>query len=435
MAPASGPRPQPAEDTAAVIASQDILILSTQDWDALPTRKHHWSRAFAARGHRVLYVEQQMHWLGWLYDLRRQWRRAWRWLRGPRPAPEAPGVWVFTLPIVLPFFQMWAPLNRANNLALAPILRWALRRLGFRRPILWAYTPHSADFAGRLGERLLVYECVDEFSAAKGLVLPRAIASLERRLLAAADVVIVTAPRLLATKRGLTREIHLIPNGVDVEHFGRAARAGAAVPAELARLPRPVIGFIGWIQYWVDFDLIAYAARQRPGWSFVLIGPVEPLARVDRVRGLGNVHFLGRQPYARMPDYVAGFDVCMNPYVMDEVAESVSPLKLYEYLASGKPVVSVDMPEARQFADHLVLTRTPAEFVAGLERALAETGDRQAAARRQAAVAGHSWAARFAAVEQVLAARLHLQHDSPAGAGSAEGAPAAGAGVGARRLS
>jgi len=153
---------------ASDITNQDILVLSTQDWDALPTRKHHWARRFARQGNRVLYVEQQMHWAGWLVDVRRQFGRAVRFLRGPRPV-EA-GLWVFTLPIVLPFFQMAAAVNRVNNWFLTPVLRWALRRLGFRDVVLWTYTPHCADFAGRLGEHLLVYECVDEFSAARGLV-------------------------------------------------------------------------------------------------------------------------------------------------------------------------------------------------------------------------------------------------------------------------
>ncbi|MBI3763231.1 MAG: glycosyltransferase [Chloroflexi bacterium] len=349
-----------------MISGQDVLILSTQDWDALPTRKHHWARS------------------------------------GPRPVAE--NLWVFTLPIVLPFFQMIAAINRMNNWLIAPVLRSAMRRIGFAHPILWTYTPHSADFVGHLGERLAVYECVDEFSASRGLVNSQTIAALERELLRRADVVIVTAPALFESKRALAREIHLVPNGVEVEHFARAASRDVVIPPDLARLPKPVVGFVGWIQYWVDFDLISYAARCRPDWSFALIGPVEPLARVDTVRGLPNVYFLGRKPYSEIPNYVAGFDVCINPFVLDALAESVSPIKLFEYLAAGKPVVSVDMAEARPFAQWLTLTRTAEEFLGGLDNALKENGSR--APDRQAAVAGHSWAARFAAVEQIIAARL-----------------------------
>ena len=385
----------------------DILILSTQDWDALPTRKHHWARKFAARGNRVLYVEQQMHWLGWLVDFRRQFRRVWRWLSGPRQVSER--LWVFTLPVVLPFFQMFALINALNNRLLAPVLRWALRRIGFKDIVLWAYTPHAAGLVGRLGEQFMVYECVDEFSAARGLVRGETVVALERQLLRVADRVIVTHPSLLRSKTVRDRRPALVPNGADINHFARAGAPGTQPAAAVAALPRPVVGFHGWIQYWIDFDLIAHSARKHPEWSFALIGPVEPLARVDKVRGLTNVHFLGKQPYERMPEFLAGFDVCINPFVLGELADAVSPIKLYEYLASGKPVVSVDMPAAREFSDLITLVRTPEQFVRALEDVLfrAQNGiiAAGAAARRQAA-GGFSWDARFQQVEEQLEGAL-----------------------------
>ncbi|HJO33831.1 MAG: glycosyltransferase [Anaerolineales bacterium] len=385
----------------------DILILSTQDWDALPTRKHHWARKFAARGNRVLYVEQQMHWLGWLVDFRRQFRRVWRWLSGPRQVSER--LWVFTLPVVLPFFQMFALINALNNRLLAPVLRWALRRIGFKDIVLWAYTPHAAGLVGRLGEQFMVYECVDEFSATRGLVRGETVTALERQLLRMADRVIVTHPSLLRSKTVRDRRPVLVPNGADINHFARAGAPGTRPAAAVAALPRPVVGFHGWIQYWIDFDLIAHSARKHPEWSFALIGPVEPLARVDKVRGLTNVHFLGKQPYERMPEFLAGFDVCINPFVLGELADAVSPIKLYEYLASGKPVVSVDMPAAREFSDLITLVRTPEQFVRALEDVLfrAQNGiiAAGAAARRQAA-GGFSWDARFQQVEEQLEGAL-----------------------------
>ena len=111
--------------------------------------------------------------------------------------------------------------------------------------------------------------------------------------------------------------------------------------------------------YWIDFYLIAYAAHIRPDWSFVFIGPIEPLARVSKVRNLSNVHFLGKMPYENIPALIAGFDVCINPFVIDKLSDTVSPIKLYEYLASGKPVVSVDMPAAREFANLISIVHTP----------------------------------------------------------------------------
>ncbi len=363
----------------------------------MPTRKHRWARNWARQGNRVMYVEQQMHWVGWLAALRTDWARPFKWLAGPRPV--APNLWVFTLPIVIPFFQMNTALNWLNNLWLGPVLRWAMSRISIKSPILWTYTPHSADFVGKLNETFRVYECVDEFSAAKGLVHGPTIAAMERELIQKVGLVIVTAPGLFESKRPFARRIETVPNGVDVEHFARASDPVTQVHDSVARLPKPVIGFLGGVQYWVDFDLIAHAARSHPEWSFVFVGSVEPLARVDKVRGLANVYFLGRKPYADLPGYTAGFDVCVNPYVLDGVAANVDPLKLYDYLASGKPVVSVDIPAASRFAEVIYLTKTPDEFVKALEAALASPGD---SAARQRLAADHSWEARFAHVQRIL---------------------------------
>jgi glycosyltransferase involved in cell wall biosynthesis len=380
-----------------MITNQNLLILSTQDWNALPTRKHRWARNWAKQGNRVLYVEQQMHWVGWLAALRSEWARPFKWLGGPRQIE--PNLWVFTLPLVVPFFQMSAAINWFNNLWLAPVLRWAMSRVGISRPILWTYTPHSAGLMSRLGERLRVYECVDEFSAAQGLVHGPTIAALEKEVLAKADLVIVTAQGLLDSKRAWAKQTELVPNGVDVEHLAKASQPETVVAEAVAALPKPVIGYLGAIQYWIDFDLIAHAAQTHPEWSFAMVGNIEPLARVDKVRGLPNVHFLGRQPYADLPQFVAGFDVCINPYVLDGVAANVDPLKLYDYIASGKPVVSVDIPAAQRFAGLIYLTKTAEGFTSAIAAALKDPGD--GAARQQAAVS-HSWVARFQRVQSLL---------------------------------
>src|SRR3989304_2093986 len=131
-----------------MISGRAILNLSTQDWTAMPTRKHRGARNWAKQGNRVLYVEQQMHWAGWLIEIRQQFTRTFRFLQGARQVEE--NIWVFTLPIVLPFFQMSEAVNWLNNFFLAPILQELIRPLGFKNLILWTYTPHSADFVGKL---------------------------------------------------------------------------------------------------------------------------------------------------------------------------------------------------------------------------------------------------------------------------------------------
>jgi hypothetical protein len=170
---------------------------------------------------------------------------------------------------------------------------------------------------------------------------------------------------------------------------------------------------VGSLQYWIDFDLLRHVAASRPRWSFVLIGPRGRLADVHKVEGLPNVHLLGRRPYGDLPGYLRGFDACLNPYVLDEVARHASPLKLYEYLAAGRPVVSVDMPEARRFEAVVAIGRTPDEILRRLDEAVAPvTQDPARVAARVASVAVQSWDQRFRELEAALAP--HFAEPAPA---------------------
>ncbi len=384
------------------ITGRDILILSTQDWDYLPTRKHRFARWWAEDGSHVLYVEQQMHWAGWLVDAKNQFSRLWRWLQGPRQV--APNLWVYTLPVMLPFFQMSALINHVNNLFLLPLLRAQLQRLGFERPVLWTYTPHSADFVGRLGESAAVYECVDDITAAKGLVSPRAIGRMERRLIEAVDLLIVTHESLYRKKASDAAQAVVVPNGADAEHFAQAANPDLPVADAMAGLAHPVIGYLGGINYWIDTALLARIAKEHPHWTVALVGPQALLADMKPLEGLPNVALTGRVPYEDVPCYVKAFDVCVNPYVLDEVAEHCSPLKLYEYVATGKPVVSVDMPEAHRFAGLIDIAPDANSFVRMVEKAVDSPDGR--AQERMAEAQRHTWRSRYFDVSIALAAVL-----------------------------
>jgi glycosyltransferase involved in cell wall biosynthesis len=231
-------------------------------------------------------------------------------------------------------------------------------------------------------------------------------------------VVIVTHEGLAGSRARPGRPAHLVPNGVELAHFAAAARPETPIAPEVEALPRPVVGFVGTLQYWIDFDLVRFLALARPRWSFVLVGSRGRLGRVERVEGLPNVRLLGARPYRDLPGFLRGFDVCLNPYVLDDVARHASPLKLYEYLAGGKPVVSVDMPEARRFGEVVGIGRTPDEMLARLEDALAPAARSTAAVEaRLRAVEPCSWDRLFGQVESILAA--HLATPAPAAAGRA----------------
>lgn len=390
------------------VHSYDFIVLSTQDWDAVPTRKHRWARKFAAQGNRVLYIEQQMHWAGWLVDIKNQFSRAWRFTQGPREVE--PNLWVFTLPIVLPFFQMVEAINLINNAFLKTVLRRQLKHLNFNteKLIVWTYTPHSADFVGVFGECAAVYECVDEFTASKGLVNAKAIGNMERDLIQKVDILIVTAQGLLKNKQAYARRSMLVPNAAEVSHFATVADSTLSIADSLRDVSHPTVGFLGSVQYWIDTELLAEIAEKHPSWTVILVGPVGILANVEMLEKLPNVIFTGRVPYADVPSYVKAFDVCLNPYRMDDVAEHCSPLKLYEYLATGKPVVSVDMPEVHQFKDMIAVAYSREEFVRLVEEtvsSLTEQSDEDVERRMQEAH-NHTWDKRFESVVVAVAQML-----------------------------
>jgi glycosyltransferase involved in cell wall biosynthesis len=194
-----------------------------------------------------------------------------------------------------------------------------------------------------------------------------------------------------------------IPNAADVGAFREAAQGRLETPADIARIKGPKLGFIGHIQYWIDLKLIRFLAERRPDWSFVLVGPVSPLARLDVVKSLSNVHLLGRKPEELIPAYVQAFDCCLNPYVTGSLADHCSPLKLYEYLAAGKPIVSTEMPEARKFPEDVKIAVSYEEFqqfCSDVISALPES--RQVIDTRVRNAAPHSWLSRFNQLNRVL---------------------------------
>src|SRR6266487_5162973 len=243
-------------------------ICSSNDWDGDPLSKKH-SMPRLARKNRILWVNSigNRNPRATGGDVRRALKKAREFGAGWRSVAE--NIYIFT-PIVVPFHGS-ALARRFNRWFLGVTLRRVCRQLGFRDAITWTFVPSSADVVGALGERLVVYQCVDEFSEFTGTD-KAAIGGMEQRLLAKADLVIVSSQLLYERKRRDNSRTFLVTHGVDVEHFRRACHVDTVVPAEIVALPRPVIGFFGLIADWVDVELFRFLALSRPDWSLVLIG-------------------------------------------------------------------------------------------------------------------------------------------------------------------
>jgi glycosyltransferase involved in cell wall biosynthesis len=332
----------------------------------------------------------------------RDLRKAWRKLRGAlrSPAQVRPNLWHCTVP-QLPFRRI-PGVELFNRL----FSRWALQRhmrvLGGARPISWFVVPHPGFLAGRLGEVLCVYYCIDDYAAHPG-VDAAMIAARDRMLTQRADLVFVAPPALLEAKRALNASTWFAPHGVDADLFARAMAPATEVPEAAQRLNHPVVGYFGSIHEWIDVPLIEWLAAQRPAWSFLLVG--HAAIPVPGLRALPNVVLAGAQPYEELPRWAKAFDVAIIPYRNNRQVQHANPLKLREYLATGRPVVSVGNPEISKFSRWVRIADDRQAFLAAIEAALAEETP-AVRTDRLAAVADQSWDSRVAEVLRMLSGAL-----------------------------
>ncbi|MFZ5648383.1 MAG: glycosyltransferase [Bacillota bacterium] len=371
------------------LAGRDIICIGPVDWEPIWNRSQQLMSRLP-RSNRILYVEPPATLLSAFKD-RSLWFKWWQWMKGARRKTE--NIYLYTPPVILPFGNMYPWVNRINQIWLLLFVGGVARRLGFKKPIVWTYLPNTLTMSRGLKPSAVIYDCVDEHSEFPGLINREAVLEMERELLAGSDVVFATAMGLYEAKKPYCRNIYLLPNAADVGNFARADSEETAVPPDVAGLPHPLLGFVGVIHDWIDLDLIEYIARSRPDWSVAMIGPVGAGISVERLKGLPNVHFLGRKDKEELPGYLKAFDVCLNPFRKNELTDRVSPLKLYEYLASGRPVVSVDMPGVGEFSEYIEIAGDYGGFLTAVERAL-ERESEDMKRRRMEIAAVNSWESR-----------------------------------------
>ena len=366
-----------------MLKNHDIVTFAN-DWDSDPLSKKHVMVRLAEQN-RVLWVDS----LGVrnptpsARDARRVMTKLGRFFRGRRQVRE--NLWV-TSPLVIPFHGNRAA-RRLNRKWLGATIRRACRRLGMERPILWTFLPSSADVVGRLGERMVVYHCVDEYSQFTGADA-EAISTMEADLCRRSDLVVVSADHLLESKGRFNPNTFLVTHGVEIEHFRQALDPDTEVPEEIRGLEGPVIGFFGLLADWVDLELIRFVAERRPAWTVVLVGKSDTDLAV--VEGSGNVRIVGRRPYAELPAWCKGFDAAILPFRINELTLAANPLKLREYLAAGLPVVSTAIPEAERLSPLVRVGRNPDQFLWHLE-SIVHSGTRGPRPEISTAVAHESW--------------------------------------------
>jgi hypothetical protein len=267
---------------------------------------------------------------------------------------------------------------------LAEAARSLVGTLKLQSPVCILHLPSWYPVAMSIPGATLIFDCLDHLAGFTG-VAPRVV-ELEQTLIEAADSVVVTSD-FLAEMVGRRRPVDAIRNAADVRYFSQPPTS-VFQPAG-----RPVIGYYGAIAEWFDIDLVVQCARTHPKWYFVLIGAVD-CCDISAAAHLPNVEFLGERPYAELTHYLCAFDVCIIPFKLVDLTRATNPVKVYEYLCAGKPVVATDLPELRRLPQNLVeVTRTPSEFCKAIGACLRQK-DAAAVRRRQIWSARHTWDAR-----------------------------------------
>ncbi len=374
----------------------DFIVLATADWDhPLWTNKQHTALALADQGHRVLYVES----LGLRApraggsDLRRICRRVWRMVCLPRQV--APRVWVWS-PAVVPGGQSGWPLALNRRLTQCG-LEWMAWWLDFKHWILWTYNPLTALYLDMRSHPNSVYHCVDRIQEQPGMPAER-IEDWEERLCCAVQVVFTTSPDLQASHRRWNNHTYFYGNVADFQHFNRALDQPSLFCPELLRaIPRPRLLFTGAVDaYKLDLLLLVTLAKTHPAWSFVLVGPVgeaDPSTDVGVLRTCPNVSFVGSQPYQDLPAWAAHSDLALLPLQQNGYTRHMFPMKFFEYLAAGLPVVATAIPALRSHSNVAWLCEPDAvAFASAIDRAL--EGQGPSLSERLASAQAHTYVTR-----------------------------------------
>ena len=364
--------------------SQYVFVVFADDWGRHPSSCQHLFRRIIPRA-QVIWVNTiglrtpriNMHDLTRAVQVIGSWIRpnprfrnkarvdAGRHAQGGTPAvPPEDGVFPYVLsPVMWPSFQ--GPKSSAlNNRLLSAAVRKALRQVApDKQPILVSTSPTLPGLFRDLSFRRTVYYCVDDFTHWHG-VNGRAVHRLEQETLDACDLMIATSTSILESRSPLVSASTLLTHGVDLAHFSRAEPDPSS---PLAPLMHPLVGMFGVFDQRVDGAALKASALLSPQATFVVIGPID--RDPAEFRDLPNILFLGPIPYAELPGHVAYLDLCILPYVMDESTRNINPLKLKEYLATGKPVITSPLPEAVLLAEYLTLAG-PEEFPAAVASAL-----------------------------------------------------------------
>ncbi len=377
----------------------DLIFVSMENWDEIWRRNQFVCSELATK-----YPERKILFVGLARDISNHIRRGkFRSIgeNATRTIPEHPQI-TFTRP--LKFFPNTLSFGRRLNDAIARRhIRKKAAELQLKSPMLWL-NPHSAvHMVGKMGECASVYDITDDWiSLTQSAAVRTLTIEQDAQMCGKVDAVIVCSQRLYDLKQKLAQNLHLIPNGVDCEHYRCVLEGTGQLPKEARGWERPVLGYTGTIHPdRVDVALLEHMANQMREGSIALVGPCHlPDPVRIKLEATGRISFTGSVPYTRVPEIMRAFDVCITPHLVTEFTESLNPIKLWEYLASGKPIVSTPVAGFRDFPKYVRIASTSDEFLNAARTALSEEPEIPELRKQEAR--NHSWQQRVDAIIEVF---------------------------------
>lgn len=383
------------ETTSEILRGRDILCFS-HDWTGDPLSKTHLMRVLS-KENRILWINAIANRMPTTSskDLSRIYKKLKSFTE---PIKEVePNIFVMN-PLAIPAYGSKAVVSFNQKFLVSQVKR-ALKKLGMKNVINMVFNPAAGMIAGKLGEKELIYYCVDEYTAFTGVT--DGLRVIEEDLFRKSDFVVVSAEKLFESKEKFNKNTFIIRHGTDWRHFRTALDDSTKIPSEIANLPKPIIGFHGLLADWVDFELLKKTAEHFKHGSVVLIGKiaVDAEKKIKILDNVPNIHFLGRKPYEELPAYCKGFDVSLNPFEISELTLAANPLKVREYLAAGLQVVSTDIPEVRILEDCLI-GESHVDFIAKIEFALNNPKSKEAISDN---IKHESWDAKIDELREIMA--------------------------------
>ena len=390
-----------------MLSGKDIILISGIEWDSLWQGSHEIASRLAKAGNRVIYVENLGVRFPTWKDKKRVARRVKSWTsslltRGVRQVGK--NLFVCS-PLLLPPFG--GRTRRNLNKGLLWFVPLVAHYLGMRAPIVWTFLPTDTalDLIGVFsskGSNKVIYHCTADFSK---LISEHAqLKQSETSLLGISDLVFATCRQLADACAVSNQNVHVFSNGVNFEAFQPNGDSVLAEQQILALNTRPIIGYVGGLHRFVDFQLLLELARSRPDWSWVFVGPIQ--TSLGELSRLPNVELLGQQPHEHLRKLIQEFDVCLVPYLNNAATATVVPTKINEYLAAGKPVVTTELPTICEFnRQHNVLLTAPStceDFLRAIEKSLQSPGDAASVARRKHVAKLYDWSVLMAAMSDLI---------------------------------